>query len=155
MADLPKFDWGLNFLSYFSAPIALVGRVAMAYVFIVEGHDKVADMAGTAGYMQANGVDPRLLPLVIATELGGGLMVVAGFGARWAAIAIAGFCVLTAVLFHTSADQVIDFQKNIAIGGGFLLLAAFGPGAWSLDAWREKWSKKPSAAGAAQARTDY
>ena len=85
MADLPKFDWSLSFLTHFSAPIALAGRLALAYVFIVEGHDKIADMAGTAAYMQSNGVDPRLLPLVIATELGGGLLVVAGLGARWAA----------------------------------------------------------------------
>jgi putative oxidoreductase len=148
MARLTKFDWGLNFLTQFSPAVALAGRLAMAYVFIVEGHDKIVDMAGTAAFMQSNGVDPRLLPLVIATELSGGLLVVVGLGARWAAIALAGFCGLTAVLFHgdaSDADQVINFQKNIAIGGGLLLLAAFGPGAWSLDAWRDRWSKKQAA----------
>jgi putative oxidoreductase len=147
MADLPKFDWSLAFLNHLSGSIALAGRLALAYVFIVEGRDKIADMAGTAAYMQSNGVDPRLLPLVIATELGGGLMVVAGLGARWAAIALAGFCGLTALLFHNNgadADQVINFQKNVAIGGDFLLLAAFGPGAWSLEALLGKWRKGQS-----------
>ncbi len=154
MADVPTFDWSLNFLNSLSAPIALIGRVAMAYVFIVEGHDKIVDLAGTATYMQSFGVDPRLLPLVIATELGGGLMVVFGLGARWAAIALAGFCVLTALFFHNGSDfdQIVNFQKNLAIGGGFLLLAAFGPGAWSLESWL---SRKPSADRIAAAKSDY
>ena len=86
--------------------------------------------------MQANGVDGRLLPLVILTELGGGLLVLFGLKTRWAAIALFGFCLLTALFFHLGADQTIHFRKNIAMAGGFLLLAIFGPGGWSLDAWR-------------------
>ena len=56
--------------------------------------------------MQAHGVDGRLLPLVILTELGGGLIVLFGFKTRWAAIALFGFCLLTALFFHLAADQV-------------------------------------------------
>jgi putative oxidoreductase len=152
MATLPKFDWSLDFLSNWSAPIALLARLGMAYVFLVEGYDKIAYAADVASYMEANGVSAKLLPLAAAIELGGGLMVVAGLCARWAAIALAGFCVLAAVFFHASADpdQVIHFQKDLAIGGGFLLLAAFGPGAWSLDAWLARrrlaaqWSERES-----------
>jgi putative oxidoreductase len=76
------------------------------------------------------------LPLVILTELGGGLLVLAGLMTRWAAIALGGFCLLTALFFHYSADQTVMLQKNIAMAGGFLTLATFGPGAWSLDGWR-------------------
>jgi putative oxidoreductase len=88
--------------------------------------------------MQAHGVDGRLLPLVILTELGGGLLVLVGLKTRWAAIALFGFCLLTALFFHSGADQAIQLQKNVAMAGGFLALALLGPGAWSLDAWRAR-----------------
>jgi putative oxidoreductase len=139
--DWPRFDWSLAFLANGSAPIAFLGRLGMSYVFILDGYGAIANAPGVAAYMEANGVSGKLLPLVIATELGGGLMVALGLGARWAAIALAGFCGLTAALFHANAadpEQVINFQKNCAMGGGFLLLATFGPGAWSLDAWLAK-----------------
>ena len=105
-------------------------------LFIVEGAEKIANYSGVVGYMQASGVDGRLLPLVILTELGGGLLVLMGLKTRWAAIALFGFCLLTALFFHLGADQAIQFQKNVAMAGGFLALAILGPGAWSLDAWR-------------------
>jgi putative oxidoreductase len=135
-----KFDGSLDFLVNLSDPIAFVGRLAMANIFIVEGAGKIANAADVAAYMQANGVSASLLPLVIVTELGGGLLVAAGFAARWAAIGLAGFCALTALLFHGVGDveQTIQFQKNFAIAGGFLVLSALGPGAWSIDAWRAK-----------------
>ncbi len=110
----------------------------LAYIFIVEGAAKIASYAGVAQYMQANGVDGRLLPVVILTELGGGLIVLFGLKTRWAAIALFGYCLLTALFFHLGADQAIQFNKNIAMAGGFLALAVLGPGAWSLDGWRRR-----------------
>jgi putative oxidoreductase len=100
----------------------------LAYIFIVEGVGKIAGYAGVTDYMQAHGVDGRLLPLVILTELGGGLLVLFGLKTRWAAIALSGYCLLTALLFHLSADQTIHFSKNVAMAGGFLTLAIRGPG---------------------------
>jgi putative oxidoreductase len=108
----------------------------LAYIFILDGAGKIGSYAGVAGYMQAHGVDGRLLPLVILTELGGGLLVLFGLKTRWAAIGLFGFCLLTALFFHTASDQVIELQKNVAMAGGFLTLAICGPGPWSLDAWR-------------------
>ena len=64
--------------------------------------------------------------------------VLAGFLARLGALALAGFCILTALLFHSNwADfnEAIQFQKDICMAGGFLVLTAFGPGLWSIDAW--------------------
>ncbi len=86
-----------------------------------------------AGYMQTNGVDPRLLPLVILTEFGGGVLVLVGLKTRWAAVALGGFCLVTALLIHWRAGEMIEVQKNVAMAGGFLTLAVFGPGPWSLE----------------------
>ena len=105
----------------------------MAYIFVVEGFGKITSYIGVAGYMREHGVSPMFLPFVILTELGGGLLVLVGFKTRWAAIALAGFCLLTALIFHLASGETIEFQKNVAMAGGFLLLAAFGPGAWSID----------------------
>jgi putative oxidoreductase len=132
----PAFDADLNFLSRWAGPLGLLARAMLAYIFIVEGVGKIAGYAGVAGYMQAHGVDGRLLPLVILTELGGGLLVLFGWKTRWAAIALFGFCLLTALFFHMGADQAIQLQKNVAMAGGFLALALLGPGPWSVDARR-------------------
>jgi putative oxidoreductase len=132
------FDADLNFLSRWAGPLGLLARAMLAYIFIVEGVGKIRGYAGVAEYMQAHGVDGRLLPLVILTELGGGLLVLFGLKTRWAAIALCGFCLLTAMVFHTAADQVIELQKNVAMAGGFLMLAICGPGPWSLDALRRR-----------------
>ena len=79
-----------------------------------------------------------LLPLVILTEFGGGLLILGGLMTRWAAIALGGFAILTALIFHrdgADAEQTINLQKNFAIASGFLVLAVFGPGVWSFDGW--------------------
>jgi putative oxidoreductase len=108
----------------------------LAYIFVVEGAQKIANYASVVDYMQSNGVDGRLLPLVILTELGGGLLALFGLKTRWAAITLSGYCLLTALLFHLSVDQTIHFNKNVVMAGGFLTLAICVPGPWSLDAWR-------------------
>ena len=130
------FDADLNFLSRWAGPLGLLARAMLAYIFIVEGVGKIAGYAGVVDYMQSHGVDGRLLPLVILTELGGGLLVLFGLKTRWAAIALSGFCLLTALFFHIGRGSGDPIQKNVAMAGGFLTLAILGPGAWSLDAWR-------------------
>jgi putative oxidoreductase len=114
----------------------LLGRVLMAAIFILAGAGKITQYAGTQQYMAAMGVPGALLPLVIALELGGGLLLVAGFKTRLIALALAGFSIVSAVLFHSNlADQTmfIMFFKNVAMAGGFLIIATHGPGAYSLD----------------------
>ncbi len=126
-------------LARLKPPILLAARAMLALIFIVEGVGKINAYSDVSNYMTEFGVSPRLLPLVIATELGGGLLVLIGFATRTAAFGLAGFCLLTAILFHSAgaADQQIEFQKNVAIAGGFLLLIVCGPGAWSIERlWR-------------------
>ena len=118
----------------------LTGRIFIAAIFLMAGIGKLgAGYAGTQGYMESMGVPGILLPLVIALEIGGAILVIAGLWTRLAALALAGFTVVSAVLFHADFSdqmQMIMFMKNFAIAGGFLFLAANGAGAWSLDARR-------------------
>jgi len=131
-------DWDLAFLTRWAGPLMLIARAMLAYIFLVEGAGKIANYSGVADYMLANGVDARLLPLVILTELGGGLLVLFGLKTRWAAIALCGFCLLTALFIHWRANEMIEVQKNVAMAGGLLALAVFGPGPWSLDERRSR-----------------
>ncbi len=125
---------------------ALAARLLLAAIFVFDGWQAIANYSGTAGYMESFGVPGALLPLVIATELGAGLLVALGLFARYAAFALSGFCLLTALFFHWNfgdPGQVIHFMKDLAIAGGFLLLTAFGAGAWALDAWRTRRGSLP------------
>lgn len=114
----------------------LVGRVLIALIFVTSGWSKIGGFAGTQGYMEAMGVPGALLPLVIITELGGGVLIILGLFTRYAALALAGFSILSALLFHGNTGdqtQYIMFMKNLAMAGGFLFLVANGAGKISLD----------------------
>ena len=120
-----------------NATLALLARLGLSLIFIISGWGKIAGYAATQQYMDAMGVPGALLPWVIALELGGGLAVLAGAFTRPIALAIAGFSLLSAALFHADfadANQAIAFWKNVAMAGGFLMLVAHGAGAFSVDA---------------------
>ena len=123
----------MNSLSTFSAPI---GRFLLAMMFLMSGLSKIGNFAGTQGYMEAMGVPGALLPVVIALEVLGGLAIIIGWQTKITSFALAGFCVVSAALFHndfSNQSEMIMFMKNVTISGGFLLLIAHGPGAYALD----------------------
>jgi putative oxidoreductase len=114
----------------------LAGRILLAALFLLSGLGKIGSYSTTAAYMASFGVPAGLLPLVIATEVGGAICVVVGWKTRITAFLLAGFTALTALTFHTNlADQIqtVMFLKNVSIAGAFLLLVANGPGPLSLD----------------------
>ena len=115
----------------------LAGRILLAIIFLVAGIQKIGGYAGTQAYMESMGVPGMLLPLVIALEIGGAVAILVGWRTRLAALLLAGFSVLAAAVFHRAVGdnmQAVMCMKNLAIAGGFLLLAARGPGEWSIDA---------------------
>lgn len=114
----------------------LLARILMSVIFIMAGWGKIGGYAGTQGYMESVGVPGMLLPAVIALELLGGIAILVGFKARYAALLLAGFTIVAAIIFHFNfADQMqsIMFMKNLAIAGGLLYIFANGAGKLSLD----------------------
>lgn len=128
-------------LAPYAAPL---GRLLLAFMFIMAGLQKIGGYAGTQQYMEFMGVPGALLPLVIATELLGGLALLLGWRARIAAILLAGFTILSGFIFHflpslgmegqAAQAEMIGFFKNLTIAGGMLMVVAFGPGRLSLRA---------------------
>ena len=115
---------------------APAGRILISLMFVTSGFSKISGYTATQGYMEAMGVPGVMLPLVIAVELLGGLAVMLGWHTRIAAFLLAGFSLLSAVLFHANFGdqmQMIMFMKNISIAGGFLMIVALGGGAYALD----------------------
>ena len=114
----------------------LAGRILLSVLFLLSGVGKVGAYAATAAYMSSVAVPSVLLPIVIATEVFGALAIILGWQTRITALFLAGYSLLTALVFHTNfADQIemIMFLKNVSIAGGFLLLVANGAGVLSLD----------------------
>lgn len=120
------------------ALISLLARVLMAYIFIVAGWGKMTAYSATVGYMESMGVPGAMLPLTILVELGGGLALLFGFQARFAALGLAIFSLITAFIFHEGNADAINFMKNMAMTGGLLFLMLHGAGKFSLDHLIEK-----------------
>jgi putative oxidoreductase len=128
-------------------PLALLSRLLLAAVFLPAGISKITGFAGTAGYIASVGLPmPTVAAAVaIAVEVLGGLALIVGFGTRWAALILALFTLVASFFFHNywampaeqQMMQQLMFMKNIGVTGGLLALAAFGAGAFSLDARRQ------------------
>ncbi|MDM7942497.1 MAG: DoxX family protein [Hydrogenophaga sp.] len=128
-------------------PLALLARLLLAALFLPAGISKISGFAGTAGYIGSVGLPmPELgAAIAIAVEVLGGIALILGLGTRWAALALAGFTLVASWFFHAywampaeqQMMQQLMFMKNMGVVGGLLALAAFGAGAFSLDARRK------------------
>jgi len=124
----------------------LVARLLIALMFVGAGISKFTGLEGTAGYIASVGLPvPSLLAIGAgAVEVIGGVLLVIGWQARWAALALAAFTLIASFIFHAywnqpAAQQMVPmllFTKNMAVIGGLLFVFAFGPGSVSLDARR-------------------
>ena len=116
----------------------LLGRILIAVLFVPAGFQKLTGFQGAVGYAESAGMPVPALAIAaaIAIELGGGLLLLVGYKARWVAAAMALFSVVAAIFFHADfADQMqqINFMKNLAIAGGLLQIVYFGAGPLSVD----------------------
>jgi putative oxidoreductase len=120
--------------------VLLVARCLMAGLFLWSGIGQAGGYDETAVFMARTGVIGNLLPLAIAIEVGGALLLIVGYKTRFICLGLAGFCVVTALLFHANfADkvQMFHFLKNASIAGGLLALYVAGPGRLSFDGMNE------------------
>jgi putative oxidoreductase len=118
--------------------LPFVGRLMIGLPFAMSGLSKLGAYGATAGLISAAGLPfpPLAFAVAVAIELGGGLLLIAGYQTRYVAIALAVFSLATAVSFHSNfadQNQMIHFLKNVMMAGGLLQIAAFGAGALSID----------------------
>ncbi len=116
----------------------LIGRLLLAWIFLHEGASLALNFSGAVEMAGQFGLSVPLLVATIALQIGAGLSIATGVLARIGASALGLFCVATATLFHTNfADQneLLHFEKDLAIAGGMFVLAAAGAGALSIDSW--------------------
>ena len=127
-------------------PLAFTGRLLLAALFLPAGLGKLTGFAGTVGYISSVGLPmPQVAAAAaLVVEIAAGLALVVGYRTRVAALVLAAFTLVASVFFHNywaaPADgemvQQLLFFKNAAVVGGLLTLAAWGAGAWSVDARR-------------------
>ena len=118
--------------------LLFAGRLLIGLPFAMSGLGKLAAFGQTTAMIAAAGlpVPPLAYLVAVVLELGGGVLLIAGYQARLVALALAVFSVAAGVAFHSNfadQNQMIHFLKNVMMAGGLLQIAAFGAGAISLD----------------------
>jgi putative oxidoreductase len=118
--------------------LPFAGRLLIGLPFGMSGLGKLAAFGPTTAMIAAAGlpVPPLAYIVAVALELGGGLLLIAGYQARLVALALAVFSVVAGVAFHSNfadQNQMIHFLKNVMMAGGLLQIAAFGAGVISFD----------------------
>ena len=124
-----------------NSPVILVARILISILFILAGFGKLTAISATAGWFGSIGLPmPTVTTVVVGlVELLGGISVLVGFQTRIAAIVLAVFTLVATAVAHldfSQAGNALMLQKNLAITGGFLLLAVLGAGAYSVDGRR-------------------
>ncbi|MEK1894952.1 MAG: DoxX family protein [Rhizobium sp.] len=117
----------------------LIGRLLLAWIFLHEGVSLALNFSGAVEMAAQFGLSVPLLVATIALQIGAGLSIATGLFPRIGASALGLFCVATATLFHTNfsdQNELLHFEKDLAIAGGMFVLAAAGAGTLSIDHWR-------------------
>ena len=126
----------------------LVGRILMSVIFLLSGVMKLMNFSGSVAFLASKGMPMANIMLIgaIAVEILGALCLIFGFQTRIAALIMFLYLIPTTLIFQNfwalqgamRADMQIHFLKNLAIMGGLLMVASFGPGKVSADACRVK-----------------
>ena len=120
-----------------------IARILLAAIFLISGYDKIGGFSKVVAFMASKGIplSEIALALSIVLEIGGGLLLIAGWKARWAAAAIFVWLIPATLIFHNFwavdaaqyQNQLNHFLKNLCIMGGMLYVMAFGAGPLSVD----------------------
>ncbi|MBB2752021.1 UNVERIFIED_ORG: putative oxidoreductase [Rhizobium aethiopicum] len=116
--------------------ILLLGRLLLSLIFLHEGWSLATNITATIDTFAELGLSAPVAFATIALQIGAGLSLATGFLSRLGAFALALFCLATALLFHTnfaSQNELLHFEKDLAIAGGMFVLAASGAGSISID----------------------
>lgn len=124
-----------------NGPVLLIARILMAVIFVLAGFGKLTDISGTAAYFAMYNLPATTVVAVVVglIEFLGGLAILIGFQTRIASWVLAAFCIATALVAHrdwADMNNMIHFQKNLAMAGGFLVLSLTGAGPLSVDGRR-------------------
>ncbi len=120
----------------FSPVFGVAGCVMIELIFVLSGCNKISAIERMQAYMEASGLPGILIYPTILFEVAAGLAIIAGFQTRLVALALAGFTLLSALIFHNQLGDQMQFgmfMKNVAMAGGFLFLVRFGAGELSID----------------------
>ena len=116
--------------------LEFIGRIFISLIFLIAGVGKIFNYEGTIGYMESFGIPGYLLIPAIIIEILFPLLVIIGYKTKLAAIILALFTILLAIIFHTDFSdqmQLMSFLKNFAIAGGFSIIFVKGAGKYSID----------------------
>jgi len=134
----------MNTLTAQNPTVPLVSRILIGLLFIVAGSRKALGIAATAGYFAKLGFPaPEVMAyLAVLIEVGGGILLIIGWQTRWVSWLLVLFTVIATGMAHRFWEfsdpaqynaQLNNFLKNVAIIGGLLMFATFGPGSASVD----------------------
>ncbi len=129
--------------------LALIGRLALVAIFFLSGINKLVGFDGTVRYIAAKPFLPLpqvLAGIAVAVEILAPLLIAFGWRTRLAALALAAFTIIVTPIFHdywaltggARIGQYLHFWKNIGLIGGLVLLAAHGPGGFSVDGRKQR-----------------
>ena len=109
--------------------IDFISRVFVSMLFLLNGYFKIINFDGTIEWMDSYEVPGIFLTPAIILEITAPVLIIIGYKTKIAASCLAGFCITTALVFHldfSNQIQITSFLKNIALAGGFLIIAING-----------------------------
>jgi putative oxidoreductase len=131
--------------------VLLAGRLLLAWIFVHEGFSLATNFDAASVSMAKQGVPAFALMATIALQLAAGFAIAVGWYAQLGAAALGVFCLTTAMLFHRNfavRNELLHFEKDLAIAGGMLVLMLHGAGRWSMDSlWRPAYATSALAEG--------
>ncbi|MBB3611213.1 DoxX family protein [Rhizobium sp. BK602] len=131
-----EFEEENAILVNFADMALLFGRILLSLLFLEEGIELASNFDTALEVMAKLGVSAPIATATIVLQLAAGLAIALGLMTRLAAFGLGVFCLLTATLFHTnfaSHNELLHFEKDLAIAGGMFALIVSGAGKLSLD----------------------